>query len=238
MSLQGILNQPQLDLLARVAIAGFDHLDAAAGHGLLKTGIAGLDPARARRPRKPGHLDLPAAGGMAPRHILARLKAHFAKGHQGLRGQFRRRHAVDHVNDRNAAGAHFPDQIIHAVEGDRADHNGLGAAGHAVFNLGDLPVQIGVAASLDQLHLYPQTARLRNHAIVHGRPVGVFHMRKRDTNVPLSGRLIQRPVFNRGPRAVHIKRRVPYLYREWIPIGGARKRSTDCQGARPNRYQK
>ena len=58
------------------------------------------------------------------------------------------------------------DEVVQAVEGDRADDDGLRAGGDAILDLRDLLVELGVAARLDQLHLNALALRLLGRAVI------------------------------------------------------------------------
>ena len=218
MRFQGVLDQLELHLLAGVAVLRLDDLDVGSGDRFLEALVARLDPAGARRAREPGDLDLAGAHGMRLRDVLARLVAHLAEGDERLGGKLGRRHAVDHVDHRDALGPDLGDEIVQAVEGNRADHDGIRPAGDAVLDLRDLGVEVGIATRFDELHLDPEALRLGDDPVVDGQPVGVFHVRKRNADVPGLRGLLQGDVVDRPARAGHVERRVPYLDRVGIPL--------------------
>ena len=118
---------------------------------------------------------------------LAGLAAHLAERHERLRRQFAGRHPVDDVDDRDALSADLEHEVVETVIGNRADHDGIGAGGHAVLDLADLRVELGVAARLDQLHVDPQPVGLGGDSVVHAQPVGILHVRERTRRFPSPG---------------------------------------------------
>ena len=218
MRLQGVFDQLELHLLAGIAVLGFDDLDVGSGHRLLETLVARFHPTGTRRTREPGDLDLARAHGVRLGNVLARLVAHLAEGDERLGGELGRRHAVDHVDHRDALATDLGDEIVEAVEGDCADHDGVRSTGNAVLDLRDLGVEVGIAARLHELHLDSEALRLGDDAVVDSQPVGVLHVRKRNTDVPGLRSLFQRGVVDRPARAGHVERRIPDLDRVGVPL--------------------
>ena len=111
------------------------------------------------------------------------------------------------------------DEIVEAVGGDGADDHRLGAVGDAVLDLGNLFVELRVAARLDKVHRDAEALGLLDHTVVDAKPVGVLHMRERHANLPRLRRLLERRVLDRRNLAVGIERRSDLLGLVREPLG-------------------
>jgi hypothetical protein len=135
------------------------------------------------------------------------------------------------VSMTGSSSCDLADNIVQPVIGDRADNRGVGTMRDAVLNLRDLLVELGIAAGFHKVHLDAQALGLLGRAAVDAQPIGVPHVRERNADLPLLGRILERHVGDVGRLAVGSERRIDLSGLIGEPFSGAR-RSSDANESR------
>ena len=126
--------------------------------------------------------------------MLGRDAADDLVGARGQRIDLDLEQGIDDRDDLDPLLAGLGDLRLHPAFRDDADQDGVRIERHAVVELRDLLVELGVAAGREQRRLDAQAARLVHDAVVHAHPVAVLHVREQHADVPLLRGFLERHV--------------------------------------------
>lgn len=218
MLLEDFFQKDQLDLGSGVAPFRGGHLSGALGDRCAKAGLHEADPSDPFGSGKPGDLDGRAAFRVRARQIGADRAPHLRPGNGGLRSDPAVIDVVDGGGHRDAL-CNPGDQWGEAGVGHRTHDEGVRPGGDAALDLGDLPVQIRVAARLHDAQRHAEPPGLLGHAVVDAEPVGILEVRIGGAEAPFPRRRFERRILYALGLPVIVEWRVPALQQPGLRAG-------------------